>query len=150
MARFFAGFFAAGLRARGGFGARRGTAAGIPGMPASSDGGSPASAAAKREIVKRLKAQLEPLAAGVDDARTAVGRRRHELVRFEIDAKVLKSEAQRRVNALRKAIRSLSLECRVDPPRIRHLAAAALQRSLVVALSLRPVSYTHLTLPTKA
>ena len=96
-----------------------------------------ASAAAKREIVKRLKAQLEPLEAGVDDARTAVGRRRHELVRFEIDAKVLKSEAQRKVNALRKALRSLSLECRVDPPRIRHLAAAALQRSLPVALVLK-------------
>ena len=96
-----------------------------------------ASAAAKREIVKRLQAELAPLEAGVDDARTAVGRRRHELVRFEIDAKVLKSEAQRRVNALRKAIRSLSLECRVDPPRIRHLAAAALQRSLSTALSLR-------------
>ena len=96
-----------------------------------------ASAAAKREIVKRLQAELAPLEADVDDARTAVGRRRHELVRFEIDAKVLKSEALRKVNALRKAIRSLSLECRVDPPRIRHLAAAALQRSLPVALSLR-------------
>ena len=45
-----------------------------------------ASAAAKREIVKRLQAELAPLEAGVDDARTAVGRRRHELVRFEIDA----------------------------------------------------------------
>jgi hypothetical protein len=96
-----------------------------------------ASAAAKREIVKRLQAELAPLEADVDDARTAVGRRRHELVRFEIDAKVLKSEALRKVNALRKAIRSLSLECRVDPPRIRHLAAAALQRSLPVALVLR-------------
>jgi hypothetical protein len=96
-----------------------------------------ASADAKREIVKRLQAELAPLEADVDDARTAVGRRRHELVRFEIDAKVLKSEAQRKVNALRKAIRSLSLECRVDPPRIRHLAAAALQRSLPVALVLK-------------
>ena len=60
-----AGFFAAGLRARG-LGARRGTAAGIPGMPASSDGGSPASAAAAPAAASTIIALIFDHVLGVD------------------------------------------------------------------------------------
>ena len=56
-----------------GFGARRGTAAGIPGMPASSDGGSPATCSSS------LPASLEAGAGAIDCNAVVVGLMREQL-----------------------------------------------------------------------